>query len=124
MRLRTIVWMLVGLFAVIAVVFMLLTRSRDVGPSLDAVHRQAVVVENKLTELENRIAQARLQPPPDQDPARFAPVEQLMVDARSQLAEVRQADKLDEAMARLTQARGNYSQARREFARLTRRPRR
>ncbi|MFO7638550.1 MAG: hypothetical protein R6X14_04495 [bacterium] len=124
MKKRAIVWILVGVVAAAAVLFLLLTRQRGFEPDLGGVRQQAVMVEGRLAALEQKLAEARAQLPPGQDPVQFAPVEQLVMDSRNALTGVHELDNLDEAMAKLGQARSSYSSALRQFRKLTRRPRR
>jgi hypothetical protein len=125
MKMRAIVWTVVGLLVVVGVVFMLSARRRSPAARLTAeeLQSQVTMVEGKLAGLEQDIAMTRAKLPPGSDPAVFAPVEQAIMDARNMLDEAKRADKPDAGFARLKDARKQLADATRLFKKATRPPR-
>jgi len=125
MKLRAIVWTVVGLVVVVGVVFMLSARRRSPAARLspEELQSQVTMVEGKLAGLEQDIAVTRVQLPPGSDPAVFAPVEQAIMDARNKLDEAKRADKLADGYERLKDARKQLAEATRIYKKATRPPR-
>jgi hypothetical protein len=122
MKLRAIVWSLVGVVVVIGVVFLLATRRKSPQGRLDleGVRRQAAIVSGKLASLDQDLALARAQLPPDRDPAVFAPVEQAVMDARNILDEAQRLENVSAASDKLREARKRLSLGTRKLRELTR----
>ncbi|MFO7676247.1 MAG: hypothetical protein R6X12_08035 [bacterium] len=125
MKVRAVVWSLVGLVVVAGVVLLVATPNRtpQARIDIDGVRRQAGVVSGKLASLEEKLVFARGQLPPGQDPDTLAPVEQHLAEARSAVDEAGRLEDVDAAYEKLKAARKQLSLGTRKLNELTR-PRR
>jgi hypothetical protein len=120
MKSRVVIWVIVGLVAVVGIVFLLATP-RGPGVRVDdkMVETQLAKSEAKLAMLEEDIAQVKsgLQPGTAAG-ENWAELDRLVVEVQAKFNEVKAAHGTKAAYAKLREAQEALSDARRTFRRL------
>ncbi len=125
MKLRVIIWIVVGIIVVAGVIFLVITgkspRAKKI--SLDDLKRQAERSTNSINKLTARLMEAKATPLPPEKSQLVAEVEKNLNEARSLLDAVKNSSDLKQAEKDLRSAHRLIRQSRRLLQQLTKVPR-
>lgn len=106
MKLRIIIWSIVGIVVIIGVLFLVLTgkNTRRVRVTLDDLKREAAKIERSINELNGRLAQARAVPLPPEKNAALSQVESHLNQTQKLIENVKNSTDVRTANDALRQA--------------------
>ncbi|NPV13832.1 hypothetical protein HPY86_02740 [candidate division WOR-3 bacterium] len=115
MKLRVVVWLVVGIVVVIGVLFLILTgkSTRSKKVTLEDLKRQATRTETTVNELTARLAQAKAVPLPPEKKQLLSEVENNLNQARELVHKTKNSTNLREAEEALRKAHRLIRQSRR-----------
>ncbi|OYD17208.1 hypothetical protein CH330_00680 [candidate division WOR-3 bacterium JGI_Cruoil_03_51_56] len=124
MKPRVVVWTIVGILAVIGVIFLISTSGRrpTAHKNLATLKIQLDRTQKQLDQLTEKVAQAKAAMPPGADMKQFARIDSLVAEVGQNLKQIEKIGKVNEAFDRLAEVRKLIGSARRIFDQTKRRP--
>ncbi|GEM_PF-891796 len=121
MKLRVVVWLIVGIIVVIGTLFLLLTgkSSRGKKVTLEDLKRQAARTETTVNDLTARLAQAKAIPLPPEKSRYINEIENNLTQARELVAKTKTSTGIREAEESLRKAHRLIRQSRRMLREAT-----